>query len=263
MVQAYFNHTFSPIIFELGPLKVRWYGVLYMSGFVICYFIFKKLIRDKYFNYPLAKLDNLIIYIVLGVILGARIFYVLIYDNILEHLKHPWTVFAIWQGGLSFHGSILGLLVAMFLVARKEGFSFWHIADAVVLGAPLGVGLGRIGNFMNGELWGRTTHVPWAFIFPYGGPNPRHPSQLYESFLEGFLIFTILWPLRKKVKKEGSIAMLFLILYGTFRFIIEFFREPDLQMGYYLNFFTMGQILCILMILSGLSLFLMKNRKYR
>ncbi len=263
MIESYFQHTFSPLIFELGPLQVRWYGVLYMSGFVICYFILKKLIHEKYFNYPLAKLDNLIIYIVLGVILGARLLYVLIYDNFLEHLQHPWTIFAIWQGGLSFHGSILGMLVVMFLVSRKEGFSFWHIADAISLGAPLGLSLGRIGNFMNGELWGRTTDVPWAFVFPYEGALPRHPSQLYESFLEGFVLFTILWLLRKKVKKEGSISMFFLIFYGIFRFIIEFFREPDLQMGYYLNFLTMGQILCLLMIVSGLLLFLIKNRKYR
>ena len=263
MLEAYFNHTFSPIIFELGPLQVRWYGILYMSGFVICYFILKKLIRDKYFDYPVAKLDNLIIYIVLGVILGARLLYVLVYDDFLEHLKHPWTVFAIWQGGLSFHGSILGLLVVMALVARKERFSFWHIADTISLGTPLGLSLGRIGNFMNGELWGRTTTVPWAMIFPYGGPNPRHPSQLYESFLEGFVLFTLLWLLRNRVKKEGSISMLFLIFYGIFRFIIEFFREPDIQMGYYLSFLTMGQILCLLMILSGTLLFLIKNRKSR
>lgn len=255
------HHNIDPLIFQLGPLQLRWYGLFYMSGFVITYFLTKKFIKEKYFSYSLEKLDSLILYILFGTILGARLLYVFVYDDILEHLQHPWTIFAIWKGGLSFHGSVIGLCLVMFFISKKEKFSFFHISDVICLCAPLGLGLGRIGNFMNGELFGRETTVPWAIVFPMGGGNPRHPSQLYESFFEGFLLFTILWILRKRVKKEGTISCLFLILYGVFRFGLEFFREPDVQMGYYLQFFTMGQILCILMILSGFLLLLVKRKE--
>ncbi|MBI2608661.1 MAG: prolipoprotein diacylglyceryl transferase [Deltaproteobacteria bacterium] len=264
MELAYFYHNLSPIIFEIGPLQVRWYGVLYMSGFVFAYFLFRKMIREGFFKYDEKKIDSLLTYILLGVVLGARFLYVIVYDNFFEHLSHPWTILAIWKGGLSFHGSVIGVCLVTWLVSKKEKFSFWHLSDVICICVPLGLGFGRIGNFMNGELFGRITDVPWAFVFKYGGTYPRHPSQLYESFLEGFFLFGIFWFLRKKFKKEGTISFLFLIFYGVARFIAEFFREPDVQMGYYFNYFSMGQILCFLMILSGLFLFILfPKRNFR
>ena len=258
---GYWTHNLSPIIFKLGPLTLRWYGVLFISGFICAYFLFKKLIRENYFKFSLLELDWLLFLILLSVIIGARLIYVIIYSQSYEiYLYQPWKIFAVWEGGLSFHGGLLGLLVLGLWLSKKKKLEFLHFADVTSLVAPLGLGFGRLGNFMNGELFGRETNVAWAIIFPEGGLFPRHPSQLYESFLEGFLLFSILWLYRKKLHDRGFIFSLFLFLYGVFRFVIEFFRQPDAQMGFYFGYFSMGQILCVIMVVT--AIFLQVARKH-
>jgi phosphatidylglycerol:prolipoprotein diacylglycerol transferase len=179
---------------------------------------------------------------------------VLFYDLPL-YLKDPLEIFAIWHGGMSFHGGLLGVLIVGIIFCWRHKRSFWKIADLFIVTAPIGLGLGRIGNFINGELYGRVTQVPWGMIFPKGGLLPRHPSQLYESALEGGILFIILWLLKDKKLPSGGLLAIFLFAYGIFRFFVEFFREPDQQLGFILGPLTMGQLLSSLMIISGIVLF--------
>lgn len=249
----------SPEIIKIGPLSVRWYGLMYLIGFITSYLIVKREIKRRGLRVEKDFLENLYFYLILGLLLGARFGYVIFY-NLSYYINHPLEVFAIWQGGMSFHGGLIGVIVAAFIFTKTKRFDFFTLTDMLVVTAPVGLGLGRIGNFINGELYGRVTDVPWAMVFPEGGPLPRHPSQLYEAALEGLLLFLILWFLRDKFNRTGIISSLFLILYGIFRFFVEFFREPDPQIGYIFGFLTMGQILCIFMILCGTSLFLYRRR---
>ncbi|MBI2027799.1 MAG: prolipoprotein diacylglyceryl transferase [Deltaproteobacteria bacterium] len=254
-IASYWLHDLSPIIVKLGPLTLRWYGVFFISGFIFAYFIFKKLIRQKLFRFPVEQVDNLLLYLLVSVVIGARLLYVLVYSESYNvYFQYPWKVFAVWEGGLSFHGGLLGIVFLGLWISKKIKISYLHFADIVSLVSPLGLGFGRLGNFMNGELYGREAHIPWAIIFPQGGNIPRHPSQLYESLFEGFLLFIILWLCRKRLHNQGFIFTLFLFLYGTFRFTIEFFRQPDSQMGFYFGFLSMGQILCLFMIASAVAL---------
>lgn len=248
-----------PEIIKIGPLSVRWYGVMYLIGFITSYLIVKREIKRRGLRVEKDFLENLYFYLILGLLLGARLGYVIFY-NLSYYINHPLEVFAIWQGGMSFHGGLIGVIVAAFIFTKTKRFDFFTLTDMLVVTAPVGLGLGRIGNFINGELYGRVTDVPWAMVFPEGGPLPRHPSQLYEAALEGLLLFLILWFLKDKFNRTGIISSLFLILYGIFRFFVEFFREPDPQIGYIFGFLTMGQILCIFMILCGTSLFLYRRR---
>ncbi len=208
---------------------------------------------------PEAFLDSLYTYLILGLIIGARIGYVLFYD-LKSYLNNPLEIFAVWHGGMSFHGGMIGSLLAGYLCCRKFRVNFWQSADLVVVTAPIGLGLGRLGNFINGELYGRVANVPWAMVFPAGGPLPRHPSQLYEFFLEGVLLFTILWIAKNRRHMAGSMTALCLVLYGVFRFIVEFFREPDAQLGFIAGPFTMGQILSVLTMLGGIVLYIVRKR---
>lgn len=216
------------------------------------------------------QLQDLITYLMVGMMIGARIIYAVIY-NWDYYQYHLMEIFYIWKGGLSFHGALLGFAAGIYFFAKKYKYTFWHIADNVVIVAALGVFIGRWGNWTNGELWGRITDVPWAVIFPAAGPQPRHPSQLYQSLGEGLLVFLLLlWfdrrerkkqleisePNKKSVvsvtwKRTGVLSGLYLIGYGIARFVVEFFRQPDAQLGFYLKYFSMGQILCFLMILAG------------
>lgn len=250
----------SPEIIKIGPLSIRWYGLMYLIGFICSYLIVKREIKRRGLRVDRDFLENLYFYLILGLLVGARIGYVIFY-NLPYYINHPLEVFAIWQGGMSFHGGLIGVIVAAFIFTKTRKFDFFTLTDMLVITAPIGIGLGRIGNFINGELYGRITDVPWAMVFPEGGPLPRHPSQLYEAALEGVLLFIILWFLKDKFTRSGIISSLFLILYGVFRFFVEFFREPDPQTGYILEIFTMGQILCMLMILFGLILFFYRSRK--
>lgn len=252
----------DPVIFGIGPLQVRWYGVMYVVAYLVGAYLLKVLSRRGLFKLPVDKIESLTTYLIIGMFLGARLFYVFVY-NFNDFMAHPEDILAVWKGGLSFHGAIVGMALSMVLFARKNKVHPLHLFDAVVTVGAQGLFFGRIGNFINGELYGRVTDVAWGMIFPGGGPFPRHPSQLYESFSEGLILFCILWFGQKRLKHKGVQSSIFLIGYGFMRFCVEFFREADQQMGYYFGgTFTMGQILCFLMILAGV-LFLIFSAKVR
>jgi len=244
----------KPYLIKIGPLEVRWYGLMYLFGFISSYLLVRYRIKKEKLSVELKTIEDIYFYLVLALIIGARIGYVLFY-NLPYYLKHPLEVFAIWHGGMSFHGGLLGTILVGYWYIKKHKLDFWFYADLLIPTAPIGLFLGRIGNFINGELYGRVSHVPWAMVFPAGGPLPRHPSQLYEATFEGIVLFIILWKVRTKIKTHGTLTALFLILYGIFRFFIEFFREPDPQLGFIIGPFTMGQILCTAMILAGTILY--------
>ncbi len=251
-----FIHHLNPVLLHLGPLQLRWYGLMYVIAFVGSYFLLHKLSKEGSLKLSFEKIESLLFYAFVGLFVGARFFYVFVY-NFSYYFQNPIEIIAIWKGlaGLSFHGGMIGVVVAGILFSRKYKIPFWHLGDAFVLCAPIGLGFGRIGNFINGELFGRPTLGKWGVIFPEGGFLPRHPSQLYESFFEGLILFYLLWFFRKRVK-EGQLSALFLFFYGIFRFCIEFFREPDPQLGFIFFHFSMGQLLCSLMILCGSGLLL-------
>jgi phosphatidylglycerol:prolipoprotein diacylglycerol transferase len=256
MPTHYFVHpNFDPIAFSLGPLAVRWYGLMYLLAFVA--FITLSRVRAKQqpaLGWDGKMIDDVLFYGVLGVILGGRIGYVLFYKP-AYYLAHPAEIPAVWMGGMSFHGGFLGVLVAMWLFARARKIGFWSVMDFVAPAVPIGLAFGRLGNFINGELWGRATDVPWAMIFPQAGDNiPRHPSQLYQFGLEGILLFILLWIYARKPRPAGAIAGFFLLGYGVFRFIAEYTREPDSFLGLLAFNLSMGQWLSLPMVLGGAGL---------
>lgn len=247
----------DPIIFSLGPLHIRWYGLMYVLGFLASYYLVRKQIREQKFTKLEEQFEDLNMVLIIAVVVGGRLGYVLFY-NFSYYLAHPLEIPATWSGGMSFHGACLAVALSGWLFCRKKNIDFWSAADLYTATIPIGIGLGRIGNFINGELFGRVTNMPWGMVFPDGGPLPRHPSQLYESFLEGLLLFVLLWSMRRKPWRNnkywphGSIFTLFLIGYGCMRIFVEYFREPDPQLGYFLGLFTMGQFLSCTMIVGGL-----------
>jgi phosphatidylglycerol:prolipoprotein diacylglycerol transferase len=236
---------------------------MYVLGFIACYFLLQKQERSKQIGLVGTAVQDLIFYLAVGVIAGGRLGYILFYqyNDLLTYIKNPLEIIATWHGGMSFHGGLLGCVIAVWIFSRRKAMPFAALADSVIVTCPVGLGLGRLGNFINGELFGRPGNVPWAMIFPAGGPIPRHPTQLYESFAEGLLLFIIMWSLRKKPFKDGMMVGFFLIFYGILRFIIEFFKEPDPQIGFLLTYFTMGQVLCIAQIAAGVVLIFYLNRK--
>lgn len=251
----------DPVFFRLGMFEFRWYGLMYVLSFFAAYFLIRAGAKRK--NVPLTSDDfsDLIFYLALGVILGGRIGYVLFY-NLSYYMDQPLKVFAIWEGGMSFHGGLLGTILAAVYFTRKKKIGFLTLTDLCVPVVPIGLGLGRLGNFINGELYGRVTTLQWGMVFPGGGNLPRHPSQLYEAFLEGPVLFAILWLLqRKKNLPVGIIFWSFISLYGAFRFIVEFTREPDSQIGYLLGIFSMGQLLSFPMILLGIVMIWLSYRR--
>ncbi|MGQ9647148.1 MAG: prolipoprotein diacylglyceryl transferase [Thermodesulfobacteriota bacterium] len=250
----------DPILFEVGPVRVGWYGLMYVLGFLASYLLVRYQMRKKDFDLSKSEVENLYFYLILGLMIGARLGYVLFYD-LKAYLANPFEIIAIWHGGMSFHGGLIGVLLVGILFCWKNGKSFWKISDLVIVTAPIGLALGRIGNFINGELYGRVTKVPWGMIFPKGGPLPRHPSQLYESALEGVLLFLILWSIKDKKLPTGGLLAIFLFLYGVFRFLVEFVREPDAHLGFILGPFTMGQVLTSFMVIGGFLLFIYLKRK--
>ncbi len=247
----------DPVIVEIGPFAIRWYALAYIGGLVLGWLYLRWLVQRPGWRLTIEDLDDLLLYITLGVVLGGRLGYVLFYKPGF-YLAHPGEILAVWQGGMSFHGGLIGVLAAMALFAWKRGIPFLEIGDAVAAAVPVGLFFGRIANFINGELFGRASDVPWAMAFPHGGPEPRHPSQLYEAGLEGLLLFLVLfWIARQPRMPEsrGRIGGLFLIGYGLARSFVELFREPDAHLGYLLGgSVTMGQILSVPMILAGLFL---------
>lgn len=241
----------DPIIFQIGPIALRWYGLMYLAGFAFAYWLEMKRAKNSNGVWTTEQVDTLIYSGFWGVVLGGRIGDVFFY-NFDRFLQDPLYLFRIWEGGMSFHGGLIGVIVAMIWVSYRQKRSFWQTADFIAPLIPFGLGMGRIGNFINDELWGRVTDVPWAVLFPNGGYLPRHPSQLYEAFLEGVVLLFILNWFIKKPRPAGSVAGLFLIGYGTFRFIVEYFREIDPNVNTAADLITRGQLLSLPMIIGGI-----------
>lgn len=241
---------FDPIAFSLGPLSVRWYGLMYMVGFILFLVLGRR--RAQGANWRPEELDDLLFYGVLGVVLGGRLGQVLFYEP-GYYLSHPLEILAVWKGGMSFHGGFLGVLLALVLYARKTGRTFLAVTDFVVPLVPPGLAAGRLGNFINGELWGRVApaDLPWAMIFPQVDELPRHPSQLYQFAGEGLALFVILWWFSAKPRPSGAVTAAFLIGYGAFRFLAEYFRSPDEGIFGLSYSISMGQWLSLPMILGG------------
>lgn len=252
-----FYNNINPVLLSIGPFEIRYYGLFFVIGFVIAYFMLIYLSKRKELKLTKEDISDYVLYVIIGTILGARFFYVIFY-NLPVYLSNPLQIFAIWQGGLSFHGGFIGAILAGILFARKKKIDFYDIADLTVIPLALGLALGRIGNFTNQELVGRITNVPWAFKFQ-NIEGFRHPSQLYES-LKNLVIFFTLWNLKDKKLPKGFLFWSFATMYSFLRFIIEFFREPDPQLGFFFNFLTMGQLLSIVMFFIGLF-FLYKIHK--
>lgn len=242
----------NPIAFQIGPLKVHWYGLMYLVGFFGAWWLGTVRTRKPHVRWKPEQVSDLLFYVALGVILGGRIGYVLFYNFWLE-VHHPFYIFQLWDGGMSFHGGLLGVIVAMIVYARRQGRALFDVADFVAPLVPIGLFAGRIGNFINGELWGRLTTLPWGMVFPGAGPLPRHPSQLYEALLEGVVLFVVLWWYSRRPRPRMTTTGLFLLLYGIFRFLIEFVRMPDPQLGFIaFGWMTRGQELSLPMIFFGL-----------
>ncbi len=256
---------FDPTIFSIGFIQIRWYGLMYVIGFLFAGFIAKKLVKNKFFKVPIKSVDNLVTIVIICMLICARIFYVFVY-NWSYYRNNLLEILFIWKGGLSFHGALIGFVIAAFIFSKKYKVSWFQVTDVMALAGSPALLFGRIGNFINGELYGRTTDLFLGMIFPSGGPYPRHPSQLYEGFFEGIALPLTLWfVILPRAKYYGSLSCGFLIGYGIFRFFIEFFRQPDSQLGYYFyETTTMGQILCIIMVVIGIfMIFSVKNRKLK
>jgi len=242
----------DPVALQLGPLKIHWYGLMYLIGFAAVWWLGRLRAQRPGSGWNPEHIGDLVFYGALGAVLGGRIGYVLFYD-LPSFLAAPLDIVKVWQGGMSFHGGMIGVLIAVWLFGRKINKTFFEITDFVAPLVPIGLGAGRIGNFINGELWGKVTDVPWAMVFPHAGNLPRHPSQLYQAFLEGVVLFIILWLYSSKPRPTMAVSGLFLICYGLFRFIVEFVRMPDAQLGYLaFGWLTMGQVLSFPMILLGI-----------
>jgi len=242
----------DPVIFSIGPVSLRWYGTMYLIGFLAAMFMANKAADRSNGSWTREQVSDLLFYGFLGVILGGRVGYVLFYQ-FDYFLSDPLYLFQIWQGGMSFHGGLLGVILAIFIFARKTQKNFLEVGDFVAPLVPIGLGMGRLGNFINAELWGRQTDVSWAMVFPTDPLQvPRHPSQLYEFALEGVVLFAILYIISRKTRSLGLASGAFLIGYGIFRSIVEFFREPDAHLGLYFSFISKGQILSIPMVLVGI-----------
>ena len=249
----------DPVAFSIGPLAVRWYGLMYLAGFAIGWWLGTRRIANGQAPITRAQLDDLLFLIVLGVILGGRLGYVLFYKP-GYYVSHPLEIFAIWQGGMSFHGGLLGVMAAMVIAARRNGVDWLRLMDFIAPLIPPGIAAGRLGNFINAELPGRVTDLPWGMVFPGTDGAPRHPSQLYQFALEGVALFAFLWWFSAKPRPRGQVSAMFLLGYGVLRFTAEFAREPDAFIGYLALGLTMGQWLCLAMILAGAALLAWSRR---
>ena len=254
----------DPVAINVFGLKIHWYAIMYLLGFAAGYLLMRRRLHHEPFRsistpkaWVAADIEDVLLAAVAGVIVGGRLGYVLFYKP-LDYLADPLAVFRLWDGGMSFHGGAIGVVLALAIYAWRAGRPFLQVADFLVPAAPLGLAFGRIGNFINGELWGRQApaDLPWAMIFPTGGDVPRHPSQLYQALLEGLLLFVLLWLYARKARYRGQVTAVFLIGYGAFRFIAEFWREPDSYLGFLSLGWSMGQWLSAPMVVVGLVLWL-------
>ncbi|MGH0001416.1 prolipoprotein diacylglyceryl transferase [Pseudovibrio ascidiaceicola] len=248
----------DPVLIEFGPLAIRWYALAYIAGILLAWRYMIVTVRNsplwnKTAHPTATDIDDFVMWATLGIVLGGRLGYVLFY-NLPYYLANPADILAVWEGGMAFHGGLLGMIVVLIIYSRARGLSGWTMFDLAAIAAPIGLFFGRIANFINSELWGRPTDVAWAVVFPTGGPEPRHPSQLYEAALEGALLFFVLRLLSHRFKllqKPGVLAGSFAIGYGLARTFVEFYRVPDAHIGYLAGFFTMGMLLSLPMVLIG------------
>lgn len=259
----------DPVAIRIFGLEIHWYALMYLLGFALAYILMRVRLKHEPFRsitkpepYSPVFIDDVLTAVILGVLLGGRLGYTFFYKPVY-YLQHPVEIIKLWDGGMSFHGGVIGVILAFAWLAWRRKRPFLQIADFVVPAAPLGLAAGRVGNFINGELWGRAApaDLPWAMIFPTGGDVPRHPSQLYQALLEGVLLFIILWLFARKPRYRGQVAAVFLVGYGIFRFIGEYFREPDAHLGYLGLGLSMGQWLSVPMIIGGIALFIWAQKK--
>lgn len=253
----------DPIALDFGFVQIRWYGISYVAGILLAWVLLKARASKEIWHFSQAEVADLVFYAMVGIIVGGRLGSVLFY-NLSYYLQHPIEIFYIQQGGMSFHGGLIGVIFAVWLFSRKINKALFKVTDFIAPVVPIGLGTGRIGNFINGELWGAPSNLPWAMIFPdpLAGGIARHPSQLYEAFLEGLVLFVILWWFSARPRPVKSISGLFLVAYGVFRFLIEFVRIPDAHIGYLaFDWFTMGQLLSLPMIIFGVILMMLAYRK--
>lgn len=254
---------FDPVAFSLGPLSVHWYGLMYLVAFVAGWGLARLRIRQAWRNWTAEQADDLLFYVALGIILGGRIGYALFY-NFPQVVENPLWLFKLWTGGMSFHGGFLGVMVALWLFCRRHGKAYWDVVDFVAPLIPTRLLVGRIGNFINGELPGRvvTGDLPWAMVYPQVDALARHPSQLYQALTEGVVLFVLVWFFSRRPRPRFAVSGLFALGYGTLRFCTEFFREPDAHIGYLAwDWLTMGQVLCLPMIAVGIFLLWYAYRK--
>lgn len=263
----------DPVIIGVGQLQIRYYGLMYIVAFTIAYLLVMKRVHDEDYSFTKDTIQDSFVWMILGIMLGGRLGYVLFY-NLSYYLSNPLEIFLPFSfndgirftglAGMSYHGGLLGVLTAALLFCRKHKINFWQLTDLIAPVVPLGYTFGRIGNFINGELYGRATTMPWGMYFPYDTIGAlRHPSQLYEAFFEGIFLFLILWGIRKKSPFQGFLSSMYLIGYGTVRFFIEFFREPDPQLGFIFGSFSMGQALCLGMIICGCGIYFIRSGSKR
>jgi phosphatidylglycerol:prolipoprotein diacylglycerol transferase len=252
----------DPVALKLGPVAIHWYGLTYLAAFALFWFLATRRLNHEPFASVVGRgawsrkdVEDMLFLGVLGVIVGGRLGYCLFYKP-EYYLAHPLEIFFVWQGGMSFHGGMLGVIVSQWWFARSRGKPAWQVLDFVAPCVPTGLAAGRVGNFINGELWGRAADpsLPWAMVFPHAGNVPRHPSQVYQFLMEGVLLFLILWIYGRKERKPAQVSAVFLVGYGAFRFIAEYFREPDAHLGVLAFNMTMGQWLCVPMIIGGVLL---------
>ena len=261
-----YTHNLDPVLFDFGFIAIRWYSLAYIFGIILGWWFGKKIIvhisKSFEFKFNVKDFDDLITYIIISLIVGGRLGYVVFY-NFGYYLSNPLEIIKIWEGGMSFHGALIGIILGTYLFSLKKNIPTFFLLDIIACVSPIGIFLGRIANFINGELVGKVTTLPWGVIFPAIDMLPRHPSQLYEALLEGVILFLILNTLIfKKKYKIGTCSYLFMIFYGVLRIVSELFREPDIQIGYLFNLFSLGTILSFLMILSGLVIMIIIRKKY-